>query len=123
MARKLTATDLFDTLEVDLYGNEYTLRSITRSVSVKLHAAETKANELAKDLKTESAADDAAEAVIGLVDIILEPVNGAPPAGEVLREMWEGDKLGLDFLTAFAQSIQEEANARRRPTSPSRNSS
>jgi hypothetical protein len=56
--------------------------------------------------------------VIVLIDTLLKPTEGTPAAGGVLRELWEKDELGMDWLGAFSQTLQEEATARRRPTSP-----
>lgn len=120
MGRKLTAADMFDTLEVDLFGNSYRLREITRSVGEKLNDAQRTAGELTED----SRPDDIAAAVIGVIDVILAPLaEDTPTVAAVLGEMWEQDKLGLDWLNAFAESLQEEAGARRRPTSAKRTSS
>jgi hypothetical protein len=114
MARKLSAANVFDTLEVDLWGNQYTLREITRSVGDKLTDAQAKARALDDD----SPADDVAAAVIGVVDVLLQPGGtDVPDACELLGGRWEADDLGLDWLNAFAESLQEEAGARRRPTS------
>jgi hypothetical protein len=114
MARKLSAADLFDTLEVDLWGNNYTLREITRSVNDRLTEAQAKVDKLDDD----SPGDEIAEAVIGVADVLLAPAGSdVPPAAEVLGKRWEADELGLDWLQAFAESLQEEAGARRRPTS------
>lgn len=111
--RKFNAADLFDTLEVALEGYEYTLRAATRSVSDKLFEQQEKAKELGED----SPPDDLADTLIEIIDILLEPKGDAPSTGDVLREKWEADALGLDWITAFSQSLQEEAQARRRPTS------
>ncbi len=117
MTRKLNAADMFDTLEVDLWGNAYKLREITRSVGEKLQEAQKASNELDED----SSPDDAAKALIAVVDVILDPQgDDAPDAADVLGDLWDKDQLGLDWLTAFSESLQEEAAMRRRPTSATR---
>lgn len=117
MKRKLSAADIFDTLEVDLWGHLYTLRAITRSIVGKFEEAQKKAAELDADEKT-SDSEALAAALIGIVDIVLEPVGPIASAGELLTEQWEKDALGIDWLTAFVDTLTEEAQARRRPTSP-----
>lgn len=119
MAKKLSAASMFDTLEVDLWGSEYTLRQITRSVAEKMVEAQTTAAELqAKTIDGEDTdPGEVATSLIRVIDIVLAPVGDARPAGDVLTELWEADELGLDWLTAFSQAIQEEANNLRRPTS------
>ena len=115
MARKLTAAEIFDDVEVDLWDNAYTMRTVTRTIADRLDKAQKKANEL--DPATVSN-NEAAKTLIGLVDILLEPAAGVVTAGKLLTDLWTEDKLGLDWLTAFAEALQGEASARRRPTSP-----
>lgn len=119
MSRKLSATDIFDTVEVDLWGNAYTLRTITRSVGARLDDVKKKGEALEEG----SAGDEAAEVMIEMIDILLEPGEDVQPAGELLGGLWKNDELGADWLTAFATSLQEEAAERRRPTSPRAKSS
>lgn len=117
MARKITATEIFDTVEIDLWGNAYTLRESTRTMTQRLLEAQREAREL----DTENAdPDEMAKTLIGVVDILIAPVNGAGPAADLLTPLWEKEELGLDWLSAFVQTLEEEAGARRRPTSPTR---
>lgn len=113
MSRKLSADDIFDIVEVDLWGNGYTLRQITKSISPKVDKAEKAIQDLPDD-----ATDDAvAKAMITVVDLLLEPSNGEPAAAVLLGDLWKTDKLGLDWLTTFVERLGEEAEQRRRPTS------
>jgi hypothetical protein len=108
---------VFDQLEVELWdGEKYTLRESTKSVAKRLEAAATKLSELSDD----AADDDQIGALLDFVDVMLEPVGDAPAARAVLWQRWEDDKLGIDWLGAFVQSLQEEAENRRRPTSATR---
>lgn len=111
MARKLSATEIFDELEVDLWGNLYTLRTITRSISEQVDVERSKLDDI-----DDNDTGQIARALITLVGIILKPKGDAPPADELLTGRWEADELGIDWLHAFNQSLQEEAAARRRPT-------
>lgn len=113
MPRKLSSDNVFDTLEVEVEGNSYTMRSITRSISKKIAELERRTLEFEED-----DIDGVAEAMMELIDMHLEPANGCPPVGALLKERWESDVLGLDWLIAFSTSLQEESQARRRPTSP-----
>lgn len=112
MSRKLSAAEIFETVEIDLWGNEYTLRQLTRSMSEKFSTAQKHISTL-----DENDTDGVAHALIDLLDIILKPADDGQPASAVLTPMWDEDNLGLDWLNAFAQAVQEEAAARRRPTS------
>lgn len=118
MGRRITATEILDTLEVDLWGNIYNLREMTRTVSQKLTDAQARARETAVDQDGDQ--DAAAKALIDVLDILLEPKGefAEKPAGTMLGELWKTDKLGLDWLGAFAETLREESDARRRPTSP-----
>lgn len=112
--RRLSAAEVFDEVEVDLWGEVFRLREITRSVSERIDTASKQAEEVGD----EASGDEAAAALITVIDVLLEPVNAdGVTAGELLRARWEDDTLGLDRLAAFAESMQEEAGARRRPTS------
>jgi hypothetical protein len=46
MSRKITASEIFDTVEIDLWGNAYTLRDLTRTVSEQVDQARKAALEL-----------------------------------------------------------------------------
>jgi len=117
MSRKLSAEDIFDTVEVDLWGNAYTLRTITKSVSPKLDAAMKTLNDMPDD------ATDAKRVagLIGTIDVLLAPVGEVQTAKALLDAQWKADKLGLDWLSAFVDALIEEAHNRRRPTSASTN--
>lgn len=114
MGRKITATEIFDSVEVDLWGNEYKLRDLTRSTSSKLEEAQARAAALDPD---DNDSDAAAEALIDVIDVMIAPVGKTPAAGEMLKARWEADELGVDWLVAFAETLRDEAQARRRPTS------
>jgi hypothetical protein len=115
VSRKLSAADIFDTVEVDLWGNAYTLRTITKSVAGKLTHAQLSVQALDPETQDEN---ELARLMIELIDLLLEPAENTKAAVDVLVPLWDEDKLGLDWLTAFSRSLQEEAEARRRPTSP-----
>lgn len=130
MARTLDAETIFDTLEVKLEGNVYTFRELTRTVSRKLTAAQARARET--QLNPDTSDDDAALSLIRILDVLLAPAGADPKDGNVpnggdddelgelgqlLKRRWEADQLGADWLAAFTQTLQEEADARRRPTS------
>lgn len=119
--RKLNAAELFDSLEIDLWGHVYTLRPVTRSVSARIDALQERAGELTgDDREGDATTDDLTGTLIELIDVMLQPVDDGDDAGPLLRDMWDEDKLGLDWINAFVESLQEESAARRRPTSRSK---
>ncbi|MBX5461643.1 MAG: hypothetical protein IRZ28_11205 [Steroidobacteraceae bacterium] len=110
---KLNAAELFDTLEVDLWGNAYTLRHTTRSVAAKLDEATKASAELGDDASD----DDQVRALVRIIDVLLEPAEDTPSAEQLLMGLWRDDKLGMDWLLGFVDALTEEAANRRRPTS------
>lgn len=114
MSRRISAAEVLDTVKVDLWDNEYELREITRSVGKRLRDAQVKAQKLSED----SDGDSVAKALIEAVDILLKGADGTPDASAVLTPLWKDDKLGLDWLTAFAEALQEEATSRRPTSAP-----
>jgi hypothetical protein len=111
---KLNAADLFDTLEVELWdGHTYTLRDVTKSVSANIEKAAENLGKLAEDAPD----DDQVSALCDLLAVMLKPSGDAPPVRDVLWKRWEDDELGIDWIGAFVESLQEQAEARRRPTS------
>lgn len=118
---RITAADLFDEVDVDLWGTEFRLREGTRSVQTKLATAQ----DAIKDID-ETDPDAMAAAVIALLDALLEPVaNGdgkRTHAKTVLDKQWKADKLGLDRLLAISDQIQKAVEDRGRPSSPTANS-
>lgn len=116
MSRKLSATQLFEDVEVDLWGNAYTLRTMTKTVVAALDKAQTALDNLPDDATN----DKLVAAMITVLDVSLEPVADAPTVKVLLSGLWKEDKLGLDWLHAFLDALGDEAIARRRPTSAPR---
>lgn len=113
MSRQLSADDIFDTVEIDLWGNTYTLLPMTRSVAAKFD----KAQDAVAALTDDAGNDKIASTLIGIVDVVLGPTEDAPSAKSLLSGLWKEDKLGLDWLQALVDALGDEAVERRRPTS------
>lgn len=114
MPRTLSAAELLDTLDVDLWGNKYTMRQVTKSVSKRMDDAQQKLQSINEETVD---SNTAAVALIGVVDVLLEPSDGAPAAADLLTGLWDEDKLGMDWLNVFSDALMEEFKTRRRPTS------
>lgn len=114
---RITAADVFETVEVDLWGAVYTLRQMTKTVGPKFDAAVDALHKLPSD------APDAkrAGAFIAVLDVLLAPPEGAPTAKVVFDGKWKDEAVGLDWLMAFSGTLQDEVWNRRRPTSPTMN--
>lgn len=119
MTRRIVASEIFDDVYIDLWGSPYKLRTITKTVSEKL----TDAQRVIQSLDDEtSTSDQTATALIDMIDVLLEPApptaeDKVEPAGKILLGLWKKDELGVDWLMGFSATLNEEADARRRPTS------
>lgn len=115
MAQMIIAADLFDDIELDLWGNVFRLREGTRSVAIKLAKLQKAQDELADDEHDKQAASFA-----DILDALLEPIasNGQKPATakSVVMAKWKADELGLDRLVSLSNHIQTAALQRGRPT-------
>lgn len=95
---------------VDVYGKQFTLRRITRSVEKALSQA---------DRNMRSNDEDAdGDAVVGILadvmDALLAPANGhRTTAKKLVMDQWNADKLSLDQVKKFADALQEQAVADR----------
>jgi hypothetical protein len=115
---KLSAAELFENLEIDMWGSGYTLRPVTRSVAEKLDQAQVDVQGVDEDDN-----DALVGAMLGMLDVMLAPSgDNTTSVKDLLTKKWEADELGIDWLTAFVESLQEEAGNRRRPTSAGRTS-
>lgn len=88
---------------VKIYEWSYRVLPQTRDVTKRL-------NDLG-DFDTND--DEAVEKGIAGVDVRLEPVDGAPPAGEMLVDKWKSNELDIEMLSDIADAL-------RRPASPPR---
>lgn len=119
MAR-ITAADLFEDVEVDLWGAEFRLRELTKKVSAQLTEREA---------VLEGADENDHDAVIGamadVLDVLLEPLGDGDGkkvrAKTVLVRKWDANEVGVDRLTAISDGIRRAAQERGNPTSPERN--
>lgn len=93
-------------VEVELGDRVYKVATMTRTRQGQLDAAEA----LVEAAET---ADEVAVALIGVIGVVLEPVNGQRKGADViLKEMWEGDKLAISQLAQLSEDIQDAATGR-----------
>jgi hypothetical protein len=93
---------------VDVFGKEYRLMAVTRSVERGLTKVERDMREMMKD------ADADGDAVVGVLceglNSLLKPEGThRTPAGKLALEQWHKDALSLDDLRAFYDGLQEQA--------------
>lgn len=97
---------------VDVFGQAYRLRSVTRSVQRALDKVD-------KELKVLTNDDDAdGDGLVALladaIDAMAAPEgNNKVPAKKLIVEKWKADELSLDGLRRFSDQLQEQAVADR----------
>lgn len=110
MGNKIKLADLAgENTTVDLFGHEYRVLSVTRSVQKRLEAAQP----ALEKLETEENSDAVVATLADAIDAILAPVKKAtPPAKDQLVDAWQNDELSLTQLGALFERVQEASVAR-----------
>ncbi len=120
MTKTITAADVFENVEVDLWGAKYRLREGTRTVATKLIE-----KQVALDKVNDEDADAVVDAMADILDVLLEPLGDESGkkvhAKTVLVKKWEANELGLDRITAITNGIQDAQADRGRPPSAAMN--
>lgn len=123
MSRTITAAELFDEIEVDLWGAKFKVREATKSLNAKMEEPYKRLEAVETDDDAE--ADQLVEALADVLDVLLEPLGDEEgkkvKAKTVLMREWNGDRISLGRLIALFQSLEEEVGTRRRPTNESQN--
>ena len=125
MSRKIVAAELFDEVEVDLWGYPFELVETTLKVEQRLdeylkRISESQENE--DDPERDASTLEVAELYGDMLNIALKPLEG--PEGKktqaktVLLKMLKDDKIGRVHIEALVERIQDMAVERTRPTSP-----
>ncbi len=116
MAKTITAAELFEDVEVDLWGAKFRLREGTREVQIQLVEAQKRLEELPEDDP-----DLAVEALTKVLDVLLEPLGDEDgkkvKAQTVIGRKWKANEVGLDRIAAIAEGIQSASEDRARPPS------
>ena len=110
MSKKITISDSFEPIEVDLLGTVYKTIPITRSVQQKAVTLETESGDVLND--TTADPDSQVEYLAKAVGLRLVPtVEGEKPADELIVELYKEDKLRLDQLVDLIDQLGgSEAN-------------
>lgn len=119
--------------EVDLFGQRYIVRSLTKGTAAASDDVIAKQTEELEELAVEQGhVDQDGKPLIALVDVprqrqvehvaaefdvLLEPKgDDTPPAGDHLLKLWEGDELDFLDVKSAAEQISEQYQTRERPT-------
>lgn len=99
------ATDLFDPIEVDLWGPKFSVRQPTRAVERKVEEAFKKL----EALDDEAGEDAALDALAELLDVLLEPIPDADGkkvhAKTVVRQKYKADEIGYGHVEMLFERI------------------
>lgn len=132
-ATKISTADLFDPVEIDLWGNRYNLRETTRSMEEKLAAKEAELAEL--NLPRQKEAEEAAEAgepgpgydsvfaekslalSADMLDIMLDPIAEGEEkpthAKALIMRKYKADEIGINHVNSLVQKLNQTLQEQR----------
>ena len=100
-----SATDLFESIEVDLWGPTYSVRQPTRAIERKVQAIVEKMEAMPDD----TADAELIDSLCDLLDVFLEPLpdedGKKTHAKTVIRKMYQDEKIGLAHVEALFERI------------------
>lgn len=99
------ATDLFEPIEVDLWGPKFSVRQPTRAVERKVEEAFKALEALPED----AAEDTAIDALAELLNVLLEPIadedGKKTHAKTVVKSKYKADEIGLGHVEMLFERI------------------
>jgi hypothetical protein len=99
------ATDLFEVIEVDLWGPKFSVRQPTRAIERQAEEALKAVEALPDDAND----DTSLEALAGLLDVILEPIPDADGkkvhAKTVIKQKYKTGEIGYAHVEALFDRI------------------
>jgi hypothetical protein len=99
------ATDLFEAIEVDLWGTKFSVVQPTRAVERKIIEALKAVEDIPDDADEETVFD----ALAGILDLQLDPIPGEDGkktrAKTVVRNLYKDGKIGIAHLEALFEVI------------------
>lgn len=115
MAKTLNAaTDLFEPIIVNLWGPEYSVKQPTKKVERLMEAA----MENIDALPEKSEGDDEFNAVVEVIDILLDPITPdgetkkTPAAKTHLKAKYKSEEIGIGHLNQLLQGLLEMRSER-----------
>lgn len=101
------ATDLFESIEVDLWGPKFSVRQPTRAVEKKVAATLEAIEQLPENAEDKVVIDHLCD----LLDVFLEPIpdeeGKRTHAKTIIRKMYSDEKIGLAHVEALFERISE----------------
>lgn len=103
----VAATDLFDPIELDLWGRKYLVLEPTRAIERKIDAKAKAIDELPDDAPD----DQFIEGMVAVLDVMLDPVVSGEEkkvrAGAHLKALLKGDTIGRGHIERLYLKIAE----------------
>lgn len=113
--RKINAAELFEPVEIDLWGTKFGLREATRSIEASL----AEKMEAMKNLDVDEDASEAEQLekslpiLLDMIDVMLEPLGDEDGkkshAKTVLKKLYDDDKIGVSHIEALVNRLKEVA--------------
>lgn len=98
MSANFTLGDSFDEVEINLYGETYTVRPITRSVL-------DKSGPLEQEIRDAETGDQLVSATGDFLDYMLERGKQQRKPSAILAEKWEADTLRVNLLLPLVAAV------------------
>lgn len=101
------ATDLFETIEVDLWGAKFSVVQPTRAVEKKIGEALEEIEKIPEDADEDTVFD----ALAGILDLQLDPIPGEggkkTRAKTVVKGLYKDGKIGIGHIEALFELIAQ----------------
>jgi hypothetical protein len=101
------ATDLFESIEVDLWGPKFSVRQPTRAVEKKVQATLKEIERLPEDSDDKVVVDHLCD----LLDVFLEPIpdedGKRTHAKTIVRKLYADEKIGVAHVEALFERISD----------------
>lgn len=122
--RTIRAAELFDPIDIDLFGATFRLKTPTRSGEEALSDKETDLSEAMEKVADERLDERAARKVLmpifyDMLDLMLEPNTDSDKklhAKTTVKKLYTEDKIGLTVIRALIAEIGNARAEERRPT-------
>ncbi len=122
--RKITVAELFEPVDIDIFGTVCSLRVPTRSTEEKTSTKEVELDEASQTVAELDLDEIEARKVLmplffDLLDLMLEPAEKDEKkvhAKTIVKKLYDDDKIGLGTIRALITEIAKVRAEERRPT-------
>lgn len=122
--RTIRVAELFEPVDIDIFGTVFGLRVPTRSNEEKSAAKETELDEATESVQEKDLNEIEARKILmplffELLDLLLEPADEGEKkvhAKTIVKKLYDDDKIGLTTIRALITEIGNVRAEERRPT-------